>query len=135
MNDRDYLLFLLCFLIPINCLKYLTFIIKMAENNPKSYVDLLKNLPPESNIDPKLMISIITSLLTRVDSLEIVLTERTQQKIDLKNHVFDLEKRVNFQERYSSKDRLTFPLFDITQTPPTSFRYVQPTFTLTLVPM
>ena len=56
----------------------------MAENNPKNYVDLLKNLPPDSNIDPKLMIPIITSLLTRVDSLENVFNERTQGTIDLK---------------------------------------------------
>ena len=68
----------------------------MAENNPKNYVDFLKNLPPDSNSDPKLLISIITSLLARVDSLENVLNERTQEIIDLKNNVFDLEKRVNF---------------------------------------
>ena len=85
----------------------------MAENNPKNYVGLLKNLPPDSNIDPKLNIPIITSLLTRVDSLENVLKERTQAKIDLKNNVFDLEKRVSFQERYSSNDCLIFSNFDI----------------------
>ena len=85
----------------------------MAENNPKNYFDLLKNLPPDSNNDPKLMISIITNILARVDSLENVLNERTQEIIDLKNNVFDLEKRINFQERYSSKNCLIFPDFDI----------------------
>ena len=80
----------------------------MAENNPNNYVVLLKNLPLDSIIVPKLMIPIITSLLARVDSLENVLNERTQEIIDLKNNVFDLEKRVNFQERYSSKDSLIF---------------------------
>ena len=34
----------------------------MAENNSKNYVDSLKNFLPDSNIDPKLMIPIITSL-------------------------------------------------------------------------
>ena len=85
----------------------------MAENNPKNYVDLLKNLPPDSIIDAKLIIPIITSLLARVDSLENVLNERSQEIIDLQNNVFDLEKRVNFQERYSSKDCLIFSNFDI----------------------
>ena len=85
----------------------------MAGNNPRNYVDLLKNFPPDSNIDPKLTIPIITSLLVRVDSLENVLNERTQEIIDLKNNVFDLEKQVNFQERYSSKGCLIFSNFDI----------------------
>ena len=94
------MLLLLRFLIRIYCLKYLTFIIKIAKNNPKNYVELLKNLPPDSNIGPKIMILIIPSLLARVDSLENVLNEKTQEIIDFKNNVFDLEKRVNFQERY-----------------------------------
>ena len=64
----------------------------------------MKILPQDSNIDSTLMIPIITSILTRADSLENVVNERTQELIDLKNHVFDLEKRVIFQERYSSKD-------------------------------
>ena len=86
----------------------------MAENFPKNCNDLLKNLPPDSNIDPKLMIRIINSLSTRVESLENVLNERTREIIDLKNNVFDLEKRVNFQERYSSKDcPVFFSKFDI----------------------
>ena len=72
------------------------------------------------------MIRIIISLLTRVDSLENVLNERTQQITDLKNNVFDLEKRVNFQERYSSKDCLIFSNFDINPYSPTDFRHVQP---------
>ena len=87
----------------------------MAENNPKK---ILKNLPSDSNIGPKLMIPIITIVLTTVGSLENVLNERTQEINDLKNHVFDPEKRVNFQESHSSKDCLTSN-FDITHTPPT----------------
>ena len=60
----------------------------MAENNPNNYVVLLKNLPLDSIIVPKLMIPIITSLLARVDSLENVLNERTQEIIDLKKQCF-----------------------------------------------
>ena len=85
----------------------------MAENKSNNYVDSLQNLPPDTNIDPKLIIFIITSLLARVDSLENVLNERTQKITDLKNNVFGLEKRVNFQERYSSKDCLLFSNYDI----------------------
>ena len=60
----------------------------MAGNNPRNCVDLLKNFPPDSNIDPKLTIPIITSLLVRVDSFKNVLNERTQEIIDLKKQFF-----------------------------------------------
>ena len=74
----------------------------MAVDNPKNYVDLLISLPPDSIIDPKLIILFVTSLLTRVNSLENVLNEKTQELIGLKNNFDNLEKRVNFQEKYSS---------------------------------
>ena len=59
------------------------------------------------------MITIIISLFTGVDSLDNVLNKRNQETIDLKNNIFDLETRVTFQKRYSSKDCLIFLDFDI----------------------
>ena len=77
------------------------------------------------------MIPIITSLLARVDSLENVLNEITQEIIDLKNIAFDLEKRVNFQERYSSKGCLIFFEFSYQPIlPQPDFRQVQPSLPL-----
>ena len=74
----------------------------MAENNPKNYVDSLKNLLPKFNSDPKSVIFIISSLLTRVNSLSNVLNERTQEIVDLRDNVFDREKLFDVEQRLLS---------------------------------
>ena len=56
----------------------------MAENNPINYFDFLKNLPPDSNIDPRLMNSIITNLLRRFFLLKKKINERIKEIIDLR---------------------------------------------------